>query len=372
VKKIQVGGPKIYPIDYVRVGRALWSNELSGYSTQYLPKFESEFAKIAGTKFSCAVNSGTSAIYLVLAALNLPKGTQIAISSYTNMATFFPVLQLGLIPVPIDIDKENFNLDPDDLRAVIDGKFGAIIVVHIFGKPAEMDAIMDIANKYNVPVIEDCAEAHGATYHGQPVGSFGKAGCFSFYANKIIGTGEGGAVSTNDEEFASKVSSMRSLSFGKENKFLHESDGFNFRMTNIQAAMGLSQISNLRKILRQKSRIAEKYRAILANNENLNLPSNESGGVTWMYHLTLKCGHEHCRDKTILEMEKFGIELRPGFIPFSDQPKILAKFGLSVRATPFASSIGKSAFYLPTSLKLKDKQIERVCKNLVDVVGRLH
>ncbi len=372
MKKIQVGGPQTYLIDYVRVARALWSKELSGYSTQYLPRFESKFAKVAGTKFSCAVNSGTSAIYLALAALNLPKGTQVAISTYTNMATFFPVLQLGLIPVPIDIDKVNFNLDPDDLRSVVDGKFGAIIVVHIFGKPANMDAIMDIAQKNNVPVIEDCAEAHGATYHGQPVGSFGKAGCFSFYANKIIGTGEGGAISTSDEEFASTIYSMRSLSFGKENKFLHESDGFNFRMTNIQAAMGLSQISNLSKALQKKSRIAEKYRAKLQYNQNLILPSCEDGSVTWMYHLTLKCGHERCRDRTIHEMEKAGIELRPGFIPFSDQRNILNKYRLSVRATPRATSVGKSAFYLPTSLKLRNSQIERVTKNLINVVDRLH
>ena len=367
-----MGEPQIYPIDYVRVARALWSNELSGYSNQYLPRFESEFAKIAGTRFSCAVNSGTSAIYLALAALNLPKGTQVAVSTYTNMATFFPILQLGLIPVPIDIENRNFNLDPDDLRSVINKKFGAIIVVHIFGKPANMDAIMDIAQKNNVPVIEDCAEAHGATYHGKLVGSFGIAGCFSFYANKIIGTGEGGAISTSDEEFANTICSMRSLSFGKVNKFLHDSDGFNFRMTNIQAAMGLSQISNLSKVLQQKSSIAEKYRVRLESNQNMLLPSSERGSVTWMYHLTLKCGHERCRDGTINEMAKVGIELRPGFIPFSDQINILNKYKMSVRGTPVASSVAKSAFYLPTSLKLKTRNIEKVCENLINIVDRLH
>ena len=372
MKLIQVGGPQIYPIDYVRVARALWTKELSGYSTQYIPRFESEFAKIAGSKYSCAVNSGTSAIYLALAALNLPKGKLVAISSYTNMATFFPVLQLGLIPVPIDIDKKDFNLNPDDLRSVIDKNFGAIIVVHIFGIPANMDAIMSIAQKYNIPIIEDCAEAHGATYHGKPVGSFGRAGCFSFYANKIIGTGEGGAISTSDEEFASTIRSMRSLSFGKENKFLHETDGFNFRMTNIQAAMGLSQISNLKKTLKIKRQIAEKYEAQLKNVPNLNLPISVKGSVTWMYHLTLKCGHERCRNLTIYNMKKVGIELRPGFIPFSDQQKILTKYRIAVRPTPFASSVAKSAFYLPTSLKIKLKQIEFVCKNLINVVEGLH
>lgn len=372
MKRIPVGGPQVYPVDYIRVARALWKNELSGYSNQYLPRFENEFAKIAGTKFAYAVNSGTSAIYLTLAALNLPKGTPVAVSAYTNMATFFPVIQLGLIPVPIDIDKKFFNLNPDDLQSVVDSNFGAIIVVHIFGQPANMDAIMGIAQKHKIPVIEDCAEAHGATYHGQPVGSFGRAGCFSFYANKLVGTGEGGAISTSNEEFANTVDSMRSLAFGKENKFLHESDGFNFRMTNIQAALGLSQISNLRKTLKRKYLIATRYNEILENNHKLVLPSSTQGSVTWMYHLTLKCGHERCRDSIIMEMGKVGIELRPGFIPFSDQLKILLKYGLSVRATPVASSIGQSAFYLPTSLKLRDDQIQWICRNLAKVTGMLH
>jgi perosamine synthetase len=373
LRRIPVGSPKIYPIDFVRVGQALWKRELSGYSPQFLPKFENEFARIAGTRYSCAVNSGTSAIYLALAALNLRKGTKVAVSSYTNMATFFPVLQLGLVPVPIDIQTHDYNLDPDDLNRVINEKFGAIIVVHIFGIPAKMDAIMQIAERLSIPVIEDCAEAHGATYHGKLVGSFGKAGCFSFYANKIIGTGEGGAISTNDESFYKTITQMRSLAFGKANKFLHESDGYNFRMTNIQAALGLSQISKLKKVLSRKAKIAEVYRELLVDCAELILPDYSSdGSVTWMYHLRLKCGHEICRDKIIAEMGAKQIELRPGFIPFSDQTKIFRKYRIRVRQTPVASALAKATFYLPTSLDIKLRQQKKVCRELIKAVGGLH
>lgn len=374
MKRITVGGPIIHPIDFVRVGRALWKRELSGYSSLYLPKFESEFAKVAGTRYSCAVNSGTSAIYLALAALNLPRGTKVAVSSYTNMATFFPVLQLGLVPVPIDIQASDYNINPEDLQKVIDKEFGAIIVVHIFGNAANMDAIMEISKKHGIPVIEDCAEAHGASYDGKPVGSFGIAGCFSFYANKIIGTGEGGAISTNDKNFLESVTQLRSLSFGKENKFLHESDGYNFRMTNLQAALGLSQISNLGSALSQKSRIAKFYKEQLAKNSSFILPEYNAseGSVIWMYHLRLRCGHEECRNKLISEMAEKNIELRPGFVPFSDQTKILNKFKINVRETPIASSVAKSTFYLPTSLSIKPKQQKRICQELIHTAGKLH
>jgi perosamine synthetase len=278
------------------------------------------------------------------------------------------------VPVPIDVQDFDYNIDPDDLLSVVDNDFGAIIVVHIFGKPANMEAIMDISKKYGVPVIEDCAEAHGATFHGKAVGSFGIAGCFSFYANKIIGTGEGGAITTDNKEFFDTISKLKSLSFGQHNKFLHSADGYNFRMTNIQAALGLSQISNLKKTLEIKSTIARIYDAYLFDNVNLIIPKIEinDGSVTWMYHLRVACGHKACRDKIIAEMAKRGFELRPGFIPFSDQTDVLSKFEIKTRSTPFASIAGNSAFYLPTSLDLKSRQQAKISRNLIEIVNGLH
>jgi perosamine synthetase len=373
--KIQVSSPIVYPIDFLRVGRALLTREMSGYSKQYLPKFEAEFREVSGTKFVSAVNSGTSAIYLALAALNLPKGTKVAVSSYTNMATFFPVLQLGLVPVPVDIELKNYNMSHLDLEKILDSSFGAIIVVHIFGNPAQMDHIMKIADRFNLPVIEDCAEAHGAQFQGKSVGSFGIAGCFSFYANKLIGMGEGGAISTNDENFNSKVNDLRSLGFGKINKFLHDSDGYNFRMTNIQAALGLSQIAKLNLVIQKKKDIALAYNKILEQNSALfKLPTiaKDRENVVWMYHLALICGHSKCRDHVINEMGKKRIELRPGFIPYSDQGKVLLKFKTNARITPNASKAGASTFYLPTGTKLKKHQIKLITNSLVSIVESLH
>ena len=374
MKFIPVGKPVVYPVDYLRVGKALFQKQLSGYSEQYLPRFENEFAKVAGTSFSCAVNSGTSAIYLALAALELPLGTPVAVSTYTNMATIFPILQLGLIPVPIDVENVDFNMDPNDLFSIINSKFGAIVVVHIFGKPANMDAIMSIAEKFKIPVIEDCAQAHGAKYGGKKVGSFGKAGCFSFYSNKIISTGEGGAISTDDPNFHEILSRMKSLSFGYQSKFLHESDGYNFRMTNLQAALGLSQISNIEKVLMEKKRIADKYHSLLSNSEYLKLPriTHQGDSVTWMYHLTLNCQHLKCRNLIINEMQKRKIELRPGFTPFSEQQKVLEKYKITTRKTPVASQVGNSAFYLPTFTGITLREQNRVCENLLEIVKKLH
>ena len=373
--KIQVSSPIVYPIDFLRISRALLTREMSGYSKQYLPKFEAKFSEVSGTKFVSAVNSGTSAIYLALAALNLPEGTKVAVSSYTNMATFFPVLQLGLVPVPVDIELKNYNMNPLDLEKILDSSFGAIIVVHIFGNPAQMDYIMKIADSFNLPVIEDCAEAHGAQFQGKPVGSFGIAGCFSFYANKLIGRGEGGAISTNDENLISKVNELKSLGFGKINKFLHDSDGYNFRMTNIQAALGLSQIAKLNLVIQKKKDIALAYNKILEQNSaSFKLPTiaKDRENVVWMYHLALICGHSRCRDHVINEMGKKGIELRPGFIPYSDQDKVLLKFKTKARFTPNASKAAASTFYLPTGTKLKMHQIKLITNSLIDIVEKLH
>jgi perosamine synthetase len=372
--KIQVASPIVYPIDFLRVSKALLTREMSGYSKQYLPKFEAKFSEVSGTKFVSAVNSGTSAIYLSLAALNLPQGTKVAVSSYTNMATFFPVLQLGLVPVPVDIELENYNMNYVDLEKILDSSFGAIIVVHIFGNPARMDQIMKIADRFDLPVIEDCAEAHGAQFQGKPVGSFGIAGCFSFYANKLIGMGEGGAISTNDENFNTKINDIKSLGFGKINKFLHDSDGYNFRMTNIQAALGLSQISKLNTVIQKKKDIALAYNGILEQKSAFKLPiiAKDRENVVWMYHLALICGHSRCRDHVISEMGKNGIELRPGFIPYSDQSKVLLKFKTTARITPNASKAGASTFYLPTGTQLKMRQIKLIANSLMEIVEKLH
>ena len=373
MKKIPVAIPVIGLRELSYVFRALAKSEISGYSKQFIPRFESEFAEMCGSKFGVSVNSGTSAIHLALEALGVGPGDEVLVSAYTNMATFFPILQLGGNPVPIDVDPQTFNMNPEDLRISISEKTKAIIVVHIFGHPAPMDEIVSIADSFGVPIIEDCAEAHGAKVGDKTVGSFGAIGCFSFYANKLMTTGEGGMLTTNNLALRDSMKSIASLSFGKVNKFVHERDGYNFRLTNIQAGLGIAQLHRLPKMIRDKRKIALRYNRLLSENDNLQLPIEIVGftNVYWMYHLKLISYNSNTIEKIIRRLEDFGIEARRGFIPFSDQQNVLDKFGIRVRNTPIASAAGESTLYLPSGPALSHRKIKYIARTFLKVLDEV-
>jgi perosamine synthetase len=370
MRLINVGKPVIGFSEWFYVSRAILTSQISGYSKQFVPRFESEFAKYIGVDHGVAVNSGTSAINLALSALDIGTGDEVLISSYTNMATFFPVLQLGAMPIPVDVDPIHFNFDPSGLEKLITEKTKAILVVHIFGHPAPMDEICEIANRYGIPIIEDCAEAHGATIRGKKVGSFGIAGCFSFYANKLITTGEGGMLTTNDSEFAFKAKTISSLSFGTVNKFLHEQDGYNFRLSNILAGVGIAQLKRLESNIKKKRRIAKYYKRYLNSDSRMMLPSEEFEvrSVYWMFLISIKNSDKYPTRKIIEDLKKHGIESREGFVPFSDQEKVLKKFGISCRSTPVASTAGNSTFYLPSGPNLSRRKIRHISKTLIEIL----
>jgi perosamine synthetase len=364
---INVAQPVIGFKEMKRTLIALNKKEISGYSSQYVPEFEKRFAEYCGVEYAVAVNSGTSAIHLALEAIGISSGDEVLVSSYTNMATFFPVLQLGAKAIPVDIDPLTYNMDPLDLVKVITARTKAIIVVHIFGHPAPMDEIMKIANELHIPVIEDCAEAHGAEINGKKAGSFGLIGCFSFYANKLMTTGEGGMCITNSENIAKSMRSIASLSFGKINKFIHERDGYNFRMSNIQAAIGLGQLERLPKMLEMKRTIAFEYNGIFEKISNMQLPIELPGykNVYWMYHIQLLNISGNERDRLISDMSRKRIETRPGFVPFSDQEKVLTRFNLVARETNIASQAGLSTLYLPSGPKISRKKIKFVAEEFI-------
>ncbi|CAB4821008.1 unannotated protein [freshwater metagenome] len=373
MKYIPVAKPVIGMREMAYVFRALIRTEISGYSKQFIPRFESEFAEMCDSKFGVSVNSGTSAIHLALAALGVGSGDEVLVSAYTNMATFFPVLQLGGNPIPIDVDPITFNMDPQDLRNSISKRTKAIIVVHIFGHPAPMEEIISIAETFNIPIIEDCAEAHGAKINGKTVGSFGTIGCFSFYANKLMTTGEGGMLTTNSETLRDSMKSIASLSFGKTNKFVHERDGYNFRLTNIQAAIGIAQLHRLSKMIRNKRKIAARYNHILKANRELQLPIELPGytNVYWMYHLKLLSYNSDTVDKLIARLNYFGIEARRGFVPYSDQLNVLHQFGIMAKVTPFASVAGESTLYLPSGPSLSNRKIKYIAKTFLKVFDEI-
>lgn len=373
-KFIPVATPVVGGSEIKNVLNALLTKEISGYSKQYIPRFEKALANYVGTKHAIVVNSGTSAIHLALVALGIGPGDKVAVASYTNMASFFPVLQLGATPIPVDIESESWNMDPEDLIRVITPELSAIIVVHIFGHPAKMDEIMSLAKLHNIPVIEDCAEALGALNNGQMVGAIGVMGCHSFYANKMITTGEGGAVTTDSDDMAERVRSFASLSFGKVSKFIHEADGYNFRMSNIQAALGMAQLERISKNIDKKRNIATMYHALLSDETRLQLPSERENqfNVYWMYHIRILGVDLNQRDWVISQFTEAGIETRPAFVPYSDQDKVLNLWNQSnVRATPRASSLGRQALYLPTGPNLKNKEIKEIAHHMKRIISQL-
>ena len=246
-KRIKTSQPWFDDEEKRNINHALDQKAISGFYGNYIAKFENLFAKFCDSKYGVSTNSGTTALHLATKTLDIRKGDEVLVTTFTNMASIFSILYVGAKPIPIDIDEDTFNIDPKLIEKKINKRTKAIMIVHIFGHPVDYSAISLIAKKYKLLVIEDCAEAHGAEYKGKKVGSLGDAGCFSFYANKIITTGEGGMVVFNNKKLAEKAKNLKELSFGKVDKFQHNDIGFNYRMTNLQAAIGCAQMKKIKK-----------------------------------------------------------------------------------------------------------------------------
>lgn len=366
---IPVFEPEILQSDIALVNDALQKGEISGNFGHYLETFETDFASFIGVKHGIAVTSGTTALHLALAVLELSPGDEVLISSSTNVATALAVVHNNLVPIPVDSEKVTWNLDLDLLESLITPKTKAIIPVHLFGHPVDMDALMVIANKHNLYVIEDCAESHGATVRGRMSGSFGNFGCFSFYANKIITTGEGGMVVTDDGEMARKLRNYRNLGFG-EPRFLHNIAGYNFRMTSYQAALGLGQVKRIDSIIEKKREIARHYiksfESIPGVKLQIELPWAKN--VYWMNAVLLSEDLDIDRDEVTSLLRKLGIDTRTFFCPMNLQPFLQKDFEMP--DCPVANSLWKRGFYLPSSTKITNSEIEFIANSLRKILDR--
>jgi perosamine synthetase len=305
------------------------------------------------------VTSGTTALHLAVAAYHFARGDQILVSASTNIATALAVAHNNLVPVPVDSEPRSWNLDPDLIEGLITPKTRAIIPVHLFGHPAPMDKIRAIATKYHLKVIEDCAESHGASWRGTMTGAWGDMSCFSFYANKILTTGEGGMVLTNDDSLAEELRLLRNLAF-KQPRFQHDQLGFNFRMTGFQAAMGLVQISRLGQILDRKRRIADWYNHSLRGIPGITLPKDSSEGrhVYWVYGILLDPGTN--RDEIMRWLGQAGVETRAFFYPMNRQRCLLRIPGFRSLPCPVAEGLGERGFYLPSGPNLSEQQVVHI------------
>lgn len=373
MRRIPVSQPVLGEAESDLVNDALRQGAISGFYGEYLSRFESGFAAYCDCAQGVTTTSGTTALHLALLALSIGKDDEVLVPALTNMAPFFAVLYQGARPVPIDIVEDTWNLDPALLEARITARTKAILVVHLFGHPVDMDPVLSIAKRHGLRVIEDCAEAHGALYKGRKVGSLGDVGCFSFYANKIVTTGEGGMITTNDPALAEKARSLKSLAFGTRNKFMHTAVGYNYRMTNLQAALGCAQLERIEETIERKRSLARLYRSRLQTVSSLQLPVEKpyARNVYWMFHVALRGTAARRREQVMKALAERGIETREGFIPANQQEIFQRQGWTTPDECPRANEAGASCFYLPSGPALPQADVEYVADALTRVLESL-
>ena len=334
----------------------------------YVKDFEKKFSNFVNCEYGVTTTSGTTALHLACKTLGIKEGDQVLVSSSTNMACAFSVDYCGAVPIPIDIEKETWQMDVNKIEEKINKKTKAIMVVHLFGHPVDMDPVLKISKKHNLKIIEDCAEAHGVEYKDKKVGSIGDIGAFSFFANKTITCGEGGMVVTNSKELAEKAKSLKNLSYGKVNKFLHDDIGFNYRLPNISAAIGLGQFSNIDKIFLEKKRIYDRYKKNLENVKGVKIPIVKKWAtryIMWVFNIYLDNNFPISRDELVKKLQEKNIETRNAFVPINKQTVLIKKYGLFKEDDcPNANYIMDNGFYLPSGNTITNEEIDYVCNEI--------
>ena len=331
----------------------------------YVKNLEEKFSSFVNCKYGITTTSGTTALHLACATLGIKKNDQVLVSSSTNMACAFAIDYCGAIPIPIDIEKDTWQMDVSKIEEKINDNTKAIMVVHLFGHPVDMDPVIELANKYKLKIIEDCAEAHGVEYKGKKVGSIGDIGAFSFFANKTITCGEGGMVVTNSPELAEKAKSLKNLSYGKINKFMHEDIGFNYRLPNISAALGLGQFENIQAVFKDKERIYKRYKNNLENVKGVNIPKVRdwvTNYIMWVFNLYLDDNFPISRDELTKKLKEKNIDTRDAFVPINQQKILVDKYNLFKESDcPNSNYIMENGFYLPSGNTITNEEIDFVC-----------
>lgn len=357
---IPIAEPSLGEQELNKVIEAVKSGWISSKG-KFIPEFEEKFAQYCGVKYGVATSNGTVALHLALTALGIGQEDEVIVPTLTFIATANAVNYTGAKPNFIDSHPDYWCIEPEKAEEAITPKTKAIIPVHLYGHPCDMDAIMDIARKHNLYVIEDAAEAHGAEYKGKKVGSFGDISCFSFYGNKIITTGEGGMCLTNSKELADKMRILRDHGMSLNKRYWHDTIGFNYRMTNIQAAIGVAQVEKIDTFIEKKRQIAKWYSEELKDLEvkgaiSLQPEMPWAKCVYWIYCILVKDYSSVCRDDLIKELGKSGIDSRPFFYPIHTMPP----YKSSGENLPVAEKLSSSGISLPSSIKLSTEDIKSV------------
>ena len=360
---IHIASPDLSGNEKRYVNECLDSTWISS-AGHFIGDFERAFADLCGSRHAVATNNGTTALHLILAALNIGPGDEVIVPVLTYIATANAVRYCGAEPVFVDVEPDTMNMDPRLFEAAITERTRAVIPVDLYGHPADMVAITAIADRHGIHVVEDSAEAHGAEINGHRVGSFGLVTAFSFFGNKILTTGEGGAVTTDDPDLAARLRLLRGQGMDLKRRYWFTDVGFNYRMTNIAAAIGLAQLERFDESLIRRDLIAKQYDELLANVPGLGLPSQrpEVRRVNWLYTITIDGASVDQRDRLISGLAEDGIETRPVFHPLHHLPPYLQPD----RSYPVAERLGASGISLPTHLGLTEGDITTVCNALAD------
>lgn len=334
----------------------------------FLKRFESGFAKYIGVAHGVATTNGTTALHLALVAAGVGAGDEVIIPDFTMIACAFAVCQTGARPVFVDADPETWTMDPKDVERKITSRTKVIMAVHIYGHPVDMDPIRELARTRNILILEDAAEAHGALYKKKRCGALGDLAAFSFYANKIITTGEGGMVVTNSPELYKQSLRYKNLCFPLDGNrsYLHDDIGFNYRMTNVQAAIGVAQLERIDSLVTARRRMAHRYLKFLKTENRLQLPVEKpwAHNVYWMFGVILKPSVTRTREEVMTALKKEGIDSRAFFQPMHRQPA-LVKAGLGKKAGfPVSDHLAARGFYLPSTGNLSEAAVARVCRVL--------
>jgi len=369
----------------VPVNEPLLSNQELEYVTEcvrtgwissagkFIEEFEKKWSTYCGMQYGVAVTNGTAALELAVRCLDLEPGDEIILPTFTIISCAQAVIYNGGVPVLVDSDPRTWCMDVSKVESRITSRTRAIMPVHIYGHPVDMDPLLALAKKYNLSIIEDAAEVHGAEYlagrnglkpNWKRCGGIGDISTFSFYANKLITTGEGGMLLTNNSSYAEKLRSLRNLCFQPERRFYHREIGSNFRLTNMQAAIGLAQIERIDKIIARKRWMGKAYTERLQNIPGLQLPVEESWArqVYWMYGVVLDEDHGMDAFEFARRLKKEEIDTRPFFLGMHEQPVFLDRGLFKGENYPVAVRLAQQGLYIPSGLALSERQLEKVCE----------
>lgn len=338
----------------------------------FVKEFEEKFAARVGRRHGIAVANGTAALDAAVEAVGIGQGDEVILPTFTIISCITQIVRAGARPVLVDTDPVTWNMDVGQIESRITPRTKAIMVVHTYGLPVDMDPVLDLVRRYKLKVIEDAAEAHGQTYRGRPCGSFGDVSTFSFYPNKHVTTGEGGMILTDDDDLAETCRGLRNLCFQSQQRFIHERLGWNLRMTNLQAAIGLAQLERLDEFVARKRRMGQRYTELLAAIPGVQLPqptTDYADNIYWVFGLVLDETRGIDAKGVMKALAGKGVGTRPFFWPMHEQPVLKRGGFFQGENYPVASRIARHGFYVPSGLALTEEQIERTAAAVRGILG---